>query len=69
MSYKKINRKGYSDEYISIDYDIEVIDNEELDTRVVVLDNENAITLCHVAGSEREKFDKELGKLLGKYKI
>jgi hypothetical protein len=67
---KKTKEKtGYSDDDVCIRYIFEEIDGEILDTQVVVSDYNSYVTICTIAGSDKEKFNKEIIDLINKYKI
>jgi len=61
--------KGISTDDFGIEYEVELYNNEDGDTKVIITDNEHLIALCWIAGCDREKFSKEFKELIIKYKI
>lgn len=67
---KQTYQQGYSDDKMTVGYYSETIDGVKGDTEICIDPNEgNGVTLCTIAGSDIESFDKELTELLEKYRI
>jgi len=61
---RKVKEQHYVSDEVLVNLEIDVLDGEWLDTRVTMDDVE-----FWVGGSQREKFCKELGALIDKYRI